>query len=75
MTSYIALLFYTVLNSPHSSDTINELYESMVVGGTYLEVSDRSVEGVVAESALLVEELAGLAVDRRAEETIVEALL
>lgn len=47
----------------------------MVVGGTYLEVSDRSVEGVVAESALLVEELAGLAVDRRAEETIVEALL
>lgn len=46
-----------------------------VHSNNYLKISNRSVEGIVSESPLLVQELAGLAVDRRTEQTIVEALL
>jgi hypothetical protein len=38
-----------------------------------LEVSDRTVEGIVAQSALLVQKLPGLAVLRRAKQSIIEA--
>ena len=41
----------------------------------HLKISNRSVEGIVSEATLLIQELAGLAVDWRAEQTIVEALL
>lgn len=41
--------------------------------GAHLEVSDRTVEGIVAQSALLVQKLPGLAVLRRAKQSIIEA--
>lgn len=40
----------------------------------HLEISNGSIEGVVAEAAFFVEELSRLTVDWRAEQTIVEAL-
>jgi hypothetical protein len=42
---------------------------------SYLQVSDWSIEGIIAETALLVQEFPSFSIHRRAEEAIIEALL
>jgi hypothetical protein len=53
---------------------LREVFPEDISGrGAHLEVSDRTVEGIVAQSALLVQKLPGLAVLRRAKQSIIEA--
>lgn len=41
----------------------------------YLKISNASVERIIPESSLLVQEFSGLSIDGRIEETVIEALL
>lgn len=42
---------------------------------SYLQVSDGSVEGIVAEAAFLVQEFPGFSIDGWTEQAVIEALL
>jgi len=42
---------------------------------SYLQVSDGSIERIIAETAFLVQEFPGFSIYRRAEKAVIEALL
>lgn len=42
---------------------------------SYLQISDRSIERIIAKAAFLVQEFSGFSIHRRAEQAVIEALL
>lgn len=42
---------------------------------SYLQVADRSIEGVIAEAAFLVQEFSGFSIHGRTEQPVIEAFL
>lgn len=41
----------------------------------YLQVADRSIEGIIAEATFLIQKFPGFSIHRRTEKAVIEALL
>lgn len=66
----VRVCVYVMFLSTHQDHTQTRLHVK-----THLQIADRPVERIVAQPAFLVQKFARFAVQRRTEQTIVEALL